>query len=63
MHAFLVAAIFTTYMGSMAGLIAYACWTGREPGTSGQERTQEDRDPGPAVLARSSVTREALAVS
>jgi hypothetical protein len=40
-HALLVAAIFTAYMGSMAALIAYICRTGRgrsdEPPDTGGE--------------------------
>ena len=50
MHAILIAAIFTAYMGSMTGLIAYACWTGREPRTGEDPGTCEDRDPGPVLV-------------
>lgn len=50
-HSLLIAVIFTSYMGGMAGLIAYICSTGRHRSGDGQgEDGQRDRDPGPAAL-------------
>jgi len=53
MHALVIAALFTSYMGLMAGLIAYACWTGRDPrddppiqGRTG-ERSRRQREAYP----------------
>ena len=50
MHALLIAAIFTAYMGSMASLIAYACCTGRESRFEEEPGDTEDCDPGPALI-------------
>lgn len=49
-HALVIAAIFVPYMGSMGGLIAYACWTGRE--RRPEEPEHREDDPGPAVLLK-----------
>ena len=50
LHAILVAAIFTTYMGSMVTLFAYIARTGREHRTGEPERTEDSREPELAVL-------------
>lgn len=50
-HNLLIAAIFTTYMGAMAGLIAYACATGQEPPGTDQDEPEPDRSKTGIELA------------
>lgn len=50
MHTFLVGAIFAVYFTAMAGLIGYACWTGREPRREEHAGETADCDPGPALI-------------
>ena len=50
MHAIIIAAIFAVYFTAMAGLIAYACWTGKPP-AAGDEPAERDRDKSDVRLA------------
>jgi hypothetical protein len=50
-HNILIAAIFTTYMGGMAGLLGYVCWTGRERRIRDPERSEDDAGPGVLLAA------------
>jgi len=50
-HSFLIAAIFTTYMGSMGALVAYICRTGSDRPDDPPDTGEEDgRDPESAML-------------
>jgi len=48
-HVFLIAAIFTAYIALMAGLIAYACWTGRDPRDDPPDSEGDGRAASPAA--------------
>lgn len=50
-HSLLVAAIFTTYMASMAGLFAYIIRTGRHREEEQRDRDDGEPEPAAALLA------------
>jgi hypothetical protein len=50
-HTILVAAIFGLYVGSMGGLIAYACSTGSYPDSAGRDDSSEDEEPELPIAA------------
>ena len=49
-HALLIAAVFVPYFAMMAILFLYITRTGREHRTGDPERSEDERDPGPAAL-------------
>jgi len=49
MHALVIAALFTSYTGLMAGLVTYACWTGRDPRDDPPDTGEDGRGPVPAA--------------
>ena len=48
-HVLVIAAIFVPYLALMTGLIAYACWTGRDPRDDPPDAGEDGSGPVPAV--------------
>ena len=48
-HTLIIAAVFVPYFAMMAILFLYITRTGREHSTGGPERSEDERDPGPAL--------------